>query len=201
MNILLLGEGPNDLGRWAAHPAYREKDSRVGVIEALLRRCGSDWVIRDARIWKALKSTQYRAGNHAGLEQRGVLRALQDLRESEADIDAVVFVRDRDGDEGREADLRAAKQAARTLFSDFRLCGGVAIECIEAWVLACKGERRTEGKTVKAAQARLGELFGYEPTTNDMSDAIGTCSATGIPDDAYSLNAFCAELTALLASA
>lgn len=198
---MLLGEGANDLGRWAAQPPYREDDDRVGVIEALLRRCGAGWEIADGRVWKAVKATAYRAGQHAGLEQRRILRALQDLREADADIDALVFVRDRDGDEGREADILRAIEVAKSQYRDFRVCGGVAVECIEAWVLGCMGQLRAESQAVETVQARLARELGFEPKTNDLSDRIAAQPAADVAVDASSLKKFCADLTAMLATA
>ena len=53
MNVLLAGEGPDELGQWAEHPSYREDPPRLGILEALLRRVRDDgWRVRDGVRWK-----------------------------------------------------------------------------------------------------------------------------------------------------
>ncbi len=65
------------------------------------------------------------------------------LQAKEAGAEVLVFARDRDRDEGRDRDIREALMLAQRLITACpATVGVVAIEAIEAWVLAVLGERR-----------------------------------------------------------
>src|SRR5476649_489749 len=68
----------------------------------------------------------------------------QDARDAGAD--ALVFVRDSDRDRyhQRENDIERGIQEAEALFPELDICGGVAKQEIEAWILALLGENRSE---------------------------------------------------------
>ncbi|MEW5851370.1 MAG: hypothetical protein AB2A00_21455 [Myxococcota bacterium] len=140
MKVLLAGEGPTELGGWANEPAYRTPEN-PGLLEVLARRIRPDgWEIGDAIIWKYIR--KYRSGDHRTPEQRNLLGAL--LLAHEKGLSGVVFSRDRDGDVEREHQFNQALARAAGQFPSLTLAGGMAVEEIEAWVLAMRGDKRAE---------------------------------------------------------
>jgi hypothetical protein len=141
VKLLLSGEGYDDIGDWAKEPMYRAKPPEIGVIEALLRKLeAGELTIRDAVAWKRIP--KFRAGDHAHPETRNVLGLA--VKADDMRCDALVFVRDRDRDEDRQADIENGIELAQSKFPDLAIAGGVAVEEIEAWILAILGERRSE---------------------------------------------------------
>lgn len=145
--VLLAGEGPDELGRWFRETPYQEERrpgaELPGILEALLAKLDlAPWEIRDAVIWRSRRIPLYRQGQRRAPETRRVL-GLAALAK-DCGVDAVVFVRDRDGDEEREADIEAGIEQAPTLGLDTPLAGSVAVEEIEAWILALLGDRSAE---------------------------------------------------------
>jgi hypothetical protein len=142
MKVLLGGEGATELGDWAREPQYRAQPPMPGVIEALLRRAISDADLQvvDGVLWTRI--VKYRSGDHRRREKRNVLGLV--LKAREAKCDAVVFARDRDGDEDREAEVEAALGEAATLLSAVNVAGGTANEKTEAWLLALLDDRECE---------------------------------------------------------
>ncbi|MBI5486564.1 MAG: hypothetical protein HY905_04455 [Deltaproteobacteria bacterium] len=182
MRVLLAGEGPTELGDWHRERAWRPSPCAPGVVEALARGVGDgDWVIADAVSWKSIR--KYRPGGHRHAEARNVLGVV--LMARERGMDAVLFVRDRDGLPERGADVETGMRAAAGN-RDFRgvaIVGGIAVEAIEAWLLAWLGEPRTEEATnPKAELARRG----YGSCEAKVS-LVREHDAAGIPEDAQSL--------------
>lgn len=178
--MLLAGEGSDDLGRWGKHPAYAE-EGPGGVIEALLLRIrATGWSVAEGVRWKTIR--KYRAGAHASAEARNVVGLA--LRARDLRCDAVAFVRDRDGDRDRERDLENGIERARELFPALRIAGGVAIEEIEAWLLAIRGERGSE--SVTDPKGRLAERHGVDTGAAKIA-CVEQASLDRLPDDARSL--------------
>ena len=151
--VFLGGEGKTDIGNAAAAPAYAHPPV-PGVVQALLdRELPGQWVSVGATTWKNI--VKFKAGGHKGAERRNVSGLVLSGREAGADL--VVFVRDRDGNAQREADI----EAEIADLGDVAVVGGVAIETIEAWVLACDGDEAAEKH-----RDPKGELTrrGYETT-------------------------------------
>lgn len=143
--IIVAGEGPDELGRWYRESPYRHmsRDGAdvPGILEALLGKLHlAPWEIVDGATWKRVPL--YRAGNRRAPETRRVLGLA--LLGAERNADAVVFVRDRDGDREREADIETGIAQAPALGLTTSLAGGVAVEEIEAWILALLGDRHAE---------------------------------------------------------
>lgn len=180
--VFLGGEGKTDIGNAAAAPAYADPPV-PGVVQALLDRAlPGQWVQVGAKAWKDI--VKFKAGGHKAAETRNVLGLA--LRARDAGAELVVFVRDRDGDAQREAAIEAG--IAEVI--GVRVVGGVAIETIEAWVLACDGD--------KAAEKRLdpkGELArrGYE-TTAAKVDVVTEKFAEERLDGAVSLGRWIGRL-------
>src|SRR5476649_390429 len=139
MKVFLAGEGSDELGDWSRDANYRGQQNVPGVIEALLTKLGLNFDVINGTPWSLIqkyyppkKSTWRRLND----DTKNVLRAAQDARD--ADADALVFVRDtdRDRDGRREAAIEDGIREATDLFPDLDICGGVAKQEIEAWILA-----------------------------------------------------------------
>jgi hypothetical protein len=169
LRILLAGEGPSELGGWAAEPQYRgvarqRRDARrleppfVGVLEAFLAATAPGaFEIVDAVLWKSLPFYRSGGGNRTerpmSKEELNV-RALSLLAHDRA-CDAVVYVRDKDRSEERQRDLARGREALdqQAIKAGLRVAGGVSVQCIEAWVLAVWASRFGE----PVPEARKGE--------------------------------------------
>jgi hypothetical protein len=183
VNVLLAGEGPDELGQWAEHPSYREDPPRLGILEALLRRVRDDgWRVRDGVRWKDIRL--YQPGGFRSAETRKVMRLL--FRAVEEGYDVVVFSRDRDGDPQRHTDVERGIHDARAEYPDLRVVGGVAREEIEAWVLALLGQPASEGHT------NPKEVLSAAPHGIGNRDAkvaaVEAADMSRLPDDAESLH-------------
>ncbi|MBX7194649.1 MAG: hypothetical protein K1X94_21520 [Sandaracinaceae bacterium] len=143
LEVLIAGEGKTELGRWALAAAHREApqtrgDSQdVGLIEALVRRRGA--IVASAMLWKSIR--KFRAGHHAGHETRNVLGLALVAKEHGHTL---VFLRDRDGDGDREAQIVEGIRRAQKEFPAVSIVGGCAVESIEAFGLWALGDARAE---------------------------------------------------------
>jgi hypothetical protein len=157
----------------------------MGVVQALLVRAKADgWRVVGATTWKSI--VKYRARGPSPNEERNVLGLV--LLAQRANADVVAFVRDSDGDDDRTSIIETALRKAADLFPNVRAIGGVAVPVLEAWVLALKGERRTEVLSKAAAQARL-EALGVEPKhTAQMVEVALAADLDQLPEDATRLH-------------
>jgi hypothetical protein len=168
--LLLAGEGPDELGRWFRERPYRQsaRDGAEvpGILEALLAKLDlAPWEIADAVRWRDRRIPLYRTGERRAPETRRVLGLA--LLAEERHVEAVVFVRDRDGDEEREADIEAGVAQAPGLGLATPLAGGVAVEEIEAWILALLGDRDAESHA--RPKEKLAEKHGLRTRTQKVS--------------------------------
>lgn len=188
--MFLSGEGPDDLGDWCNDPRYRSNPSKIGIIEALLRRMSRvDFIIVDARPWKRIR--KFQAGKHAQPETRNVLGLMNEAEE--ARCDALVFVRDQDGYADRQEHIEVGIRLVRA--GDFApaLVGGIAVQEIEAWVLTLLGERRTEHHA--DAKDVLEKKHGIT-TCEGKTAVVDSADRAKIPEDAASLRAWLARVDA-----
>lgn len=105
-----------------------------------------------------------------------------------------MIARDRDGDEEREADVRAGIDALSKVFPQIRACGGMAVEAIEGWILALRGDRRSE------THSRPKAMLEAEGIT-DRSQKIAIVEAAdvnAILEDARSSREWCESARDLL---
>ena len=181
MKLFLAGEGPDELGEWSAPASQRPGAGIPGVLEALLRRIAPDgWEISGAVLWKNIR--KFKIGDRRSPETRNVLGALQ--MASDEGCDALIFLRDRDRYEDREAAIEQGIEQAASHAPEVAVVGGVAIEELEAWLLAMKGERGSERHA--DAKSVLGERHGISRRIN-MVELIESCDLDRLPDDARSL--------------
>lgn len=189
MKVFLCGEGPNELGSWSGHPAWQHV-GRPGVLEALLRRVRRDgWEVGGGIEWK-----EVRAFRTPGRSRPGISARFAQLGQLARDrgCDAVVLVLDReDTHTGGLDDLDTA--AAKVAF-EMPGVAAMAVPCIEGWILALHGVRRSETLGAKAALARLAE-HGIEP--KNTAAYVLVCE-NDVAEDASGLLVFLREIGSLL---
>lgn len=197
--VFLAGEGTNELGGWALEEAHRDAAPDPGVLETLLRQVAPDgWEIAAAVPWKKIR--KYRAGGRRGAETRNVLGAALMARESRCDV--LVFSRDQDNRPDRTAAVTVGIDRVAVAFPDGpELVAGMAVECLEAWVLALRGEHRAETHSKAAAQRRLAEAGVAEKDTRAMTELARAADLRRLPADAVSLSQWLTRGRRVLASA
>lgn len=183
VDVFLSGEGANELGGRAGHPAYR--DERPGVVEALLRAVRADgWRVAGARPWS--KITKLRAsGPTPKREGQNVLGLVLDAKRAGAH--AVAFVRDADDDRERPRVIDEAIAQAGVDFPTIDVIGGTAVPVLEAWVLALQGEHRTEKLSRAASQTALARKGIAPKDTAAMVAVITEAGTRNLAPDATRL--------------
>jgi hypothetical protein len=166
MKVLLSGEGVTELGDWAIEAPHRSSPPRRGVLEALLRRVLESADICDGVVWKDIP--KYRVGNHRRPEHRNVLGLA--LRASEARC-VLVFSRDRDRKPERQNTIEDAIAEASAMFPSVRMAGGVAVEAIEAWVLAIRGDRNAESHADPKSKLSAAGCVGTQQMVDEIENA------------------------------
>ncbi len=178
MRILLAGEGANELGGRSGDETY------PGVLETLLKKVRpSGWEIARVIPWKSIR--HFRVNSPGAKETRNVNALFRKAKKN--GFDAVVFVRDRDGKEKREKDI----EEAITLLEQNEeggpgIIGGMAVEKIEAWILALSGEAKSE--KIPHPQKRFGDLGIKGKNTAQFVAVVEKANLDRIPKDALSLN-------------
>jgi len=199
--VFLGGEGRNELGSWAADPAY-QSDDEPGVIKALLRRTRSDgWRILGAQVWKRIRKYtadgRLPAGTRSPIrgshEERAVLGLVLDAKERGAQV--VAFVRDQDDDPDRAEIIAKAIERARTQFSGIQVVGSAAVPVLEAWILALMGETGSESLGKAKAQKLLADR-GITTTAKMVSEVLAN---RPVPEDATHLRSWLAQAKSALA--
>lgn len=160
LKVFLVGEGPNDIGRWAVDETYRDQKSGDGVIGALARRqVELGWHVEDGCAWKKL--SVFEVGGGLDIDEKRFGIAQQSMRE--ADCDVLLYARDVDGDEERKRLLASLRDAHP------EVALAVVDPCVEGWLLELRGERRKHGWTKVASQKALGD-----PTTPEMESIVAS---------------------------
>jgi hypothetical protein len=187
MKVFLGGEGPDELGRWFREPPYdrtppgRGPAPTPGILEALLQKIAPDSpTVIGACVWKRIRKLRF--GSPIEAETHNVLGLMLEAEETGADV--LLFVRDQDRDpERREAIEQGLRRAQEANFSP-EVVGGVAVEEIEAWLLAMLGERRSplhaDPKAVLAKKHHISDRAGKVAV-------VEGADLDRIPEDAESL--------------
>ena len=132
MNVLFIGEGPNDIGAASSNP-NQPRQAR-GTVPTLARRVIAR-IAHDsiALAWREISrfnpSAQKRG--YSAKIVAGALLAVKSFH-----CKATVAVADRDGEPHRQDDLKEGTEQAARLFPRHAAVSGLAIESIEAWTLA-----------------------------------------------------------------
>ena len=199
--VFLGGEGRNELGSWAAEPAY-QTDNEPGVMKALLLRARpAGWKILGAQVWKRIRkytdhgripavTRSLIRGSH---EERAVLGLVLDAKERGAQV--VAFVRDQDDDPDRAEIIAQAIERACAQFSDIRVVGDTAVPVLEAWILAMMGESGSESLGKVKAQRLLSDR-GITTTAKMVSEVL---EERPVPEDADHLRSWLDQAKTALA--
>ncbi len=143
MRIFLLGEGVTDLGRIDPEGLFRTESTLPHLLRKLLREAAADEEIEffTRRGPRLFPKTDRRIGRsqHGFANRLAGLLGLKEGREA----DAIVMVVDRDGvrNKDRIAELNKGRDTLREAKKPCAV--GVAIEMIEAWLLADEVALRT----------------------------------------------------------
>lgn len=192
VRIFLAGEGRHELGSWALESQYVDSPLERGVLESLLRRVVvKPIVVENATLWRKIR--KYRSGEHRDPEARNVLGVA--LMAEESGCDAVVFTRDRDRKTDRQKSLESGIERARAIFS-VKIVGGVAVEALEAWMLAILGKARSE--EVRNPKSELASSHAIDDGPK-MVALVEAASLDAIPTDAHSLRRWLSEAADALA--
>lgn len=136
IRVLVAGEVSNELGPLQPPADFGEgrRDSGGGVVEELMAKVRSTgWKIVEAMVWRDVPKLRVGARGH---EDKKTVAALA-LRAREKGCNALIFLRDRDGEAARE---RAIDTAVAEIQPGLHVAGGVPMEKLEHWLLALKGE-------------------------------------------------------------
>ena len=190
VRLFFAGEGPDELGDWANGPAYRpsrDEPGGGGVLHALVGRYARYETVAAIK-WKAIR--KFRAGDHAKPESRNVMGLA--LQADERECDALVFVRDRDGDTEREKDIEHGIERASREFP-VRIVGGTANEELEAWILAMLGTRKSE--SFADPKTKLEQMHG-RTTREQKCEVVAKVALDVLPEDCLSLRRWLARAEA-----
>jgi len=183
--VFLCGEGKHELGTRAGDPVY-QSDEGPGVLVALLRRIKPDgWSVGSAREWKSYRRFQAHGPSHGdGVTVRKIA-----LDAAEYGCSIAAFLRDQNGDPSRKKQIDEAIAKLHVEGElNVALAGAVVIPAIEAWMLALRGEHKTEAMSRSQAANRLAALIKpNEVTTSAMVEIVENVDSSLIPDDAHSL--------------
>ena len=189
IRVFLGGEGVDELGRFAHASAYAmhvsskgEEQKGRGILEALAERLkGQPLEFVGGLAWHRIRKNKRMRGLTSA-EARNVMGLALDARA--AGCEAVVFVRDQDGHSQRAADVEEGIQAARSHCPGLLIIGGMAVEEIEAWLLAMLGERKSESH--KHPKEVLQERHGISNRL-DKTRVVEEANFAKLPEDAHSL--------------
>jgi len=131
VKVLFIGEGPHDIG--ASSPNPDQPRTARGVIPALARRvCAGIGPESIALAWQEIRRFNPSA-KKPGYPGKVAAAALLAVRRF--NCGATVVVADRDGDDGRPAELEEGVERAQQLFPQHPATWGLAVESVEAWAL------------------------------------------------------------------
>lgn len=181
IRVMVVGEGNNELGSSVAEGG----GAGTGVIEELIgkvRRGGYE--IRVRKRWKDAPKLRVGVNGTAAAEARAVQAFA--LFAVEHGCNALIFLRDRDGEVTRERTIAEATQREQSKRPKLKIAGGVPIEMLESWLLALKGELRSEYERDPAGA--LEQRHGVVPKrTTDMVQLVLNTALLAVPADAQSL--------------
>jgi len=185
VKVFLGGEGRNELGSWSGPASYQSSEV-CGVLEALLRKVKPNgWQIVGGMAWKDIRKLR---PNSPGRAEHQNVSALV-LKAREAGVDLLAFVRDRDGSKDRENAVLEGLQEAREDTDGPAVIGGMAVEKLEAWMLALQGKYASQD--FKHPEKKPGGIDDKD--TAAMVAVIEKADLDRLPDDAVSLRDWIAQ--------
>lgn len=193
--VFLGGEGANELGSLARDPVYQPAEPQPGVLETLLRSVQPEgWEVAGAKVWKRI--VKYKAKGPVNAEQRNVLGLA--LEAERANAHALAFLRDTDGDADREEAIQAAIPTAKALCPTLEIIAGTPKPLLEAWLLALKGQTKTEGLSKTQAVKRLAEHVPEKDTAAMVDYVRDARPFAQIAEDAVGLRSWLSEAERVL---
>jgi hypothetical protein len=154
------------------------------VIEALLRELRPDgWAIHDGRLWKSVR--KYKAGSHRSAEARTVLGLALAAIESHCEV--LVFIRDEDHDSERLLDIGTGVQAAALNWPELKIVSGIAVPCLEGWLLAVLETPGSESLSKSGAIQLLAKAGVAKKDTAAMVEFVRRHGISHVPEDATTL--------------
>jgi hypothetical protein len=192
IRVFLAGEGSSELGSRSGHPSY-QSDDHPGALQALLRAVRADgWEVVGAIDWRRIRKLKVNAPSSG--DERNVHAV--SLHATEAGAHVVAFARDRDRIEEREADIERAIDTAGPE-RGLRIIGGVAVETLEAWLIALTGEVGSEA--IRHPEEEMGRLGLVAKSAAHYADHVEKHGLARIAGDAGSLRRWVARARAALA--
>ncbi len=192
--VFLVGEGPNELGGWAKEPSYVDP-GELGVLQALLERIApGQFEVVAARRWSA-GGRSFQRGGATTAEARRVAAWFLDAQEKDCDL--LVYVRDEDGDSTRAASHAQGRAKGVTDHPTVDVVGGLAVQAIEGWLLALRGEPKSERVKARAGKKRVNDAGLI--CTADMVECVRGADLDRLPPDAHSLRAWLDQAHAVFA--
>lgn len=187
MKVWLAGEGTNDIGSLA-------KDAQTtheypGALHELLRLSCPDAEVIGGSEWRSVP--KLRTGSKGAGAEAQTVAGLQ-LRAEEKNADALVFMRDRDGDRDRQTQIESALAN-----STFPTAGVVSVETLEHWICAVSGRSKSERLSGSQVDARLAQLKVKKKSTQSYVAWLSSRSLQKLPQDAKSLRMWIQRLGAL----
>ena len=183
IRILIAGEGPNEIGDKSDVEVHEgERSAGGGVIDAFLTKVRvSGWEVRCRMHWKDIPKLRVNVPGH---EDAKAVRVLE-MRAAELGCNALIFLRDRDGELARQRSIERAI-AELSPRRHFVVAGGIPVEQLECWLLAICGVKATEIETDCVQQ--LSDVHGVaSKNTNSMVQLVRNADILEIPTDAVSL--------------
>ena len=188
MKIWVAGEGPNDIGSLARGDSDQ---TYPGVLQILLERLDLDIDVVGGSVWKSIPKLRVGSG---GLGAEGRTVAGLRLHAEEAGVEALVFVRDRDGERSREDEVEAALATP-----GLPTAGVCVVERLEHWLLAIGGRKKAHKLSAKQVSEWLQSAGITEKQTEDYVTWLSERSLEQIPQDAKSLLTWLDRVRALAA--
>lgn len=167
MRLLLVSEGPLDVGtagRGRGDPEHGEGEERRGAVGVLVRRVLADKMGREVSDWEierdVLPRVHARSEAVSGYPRKAHL-AIEEARIRGCTAVAIVVDRDRTEGGSRLAQLREGRDLAEKSGNPlaYRAALGVAVEMVEAWLLA--------------DEQALNEALGLDPKAPAIPDPEG----------------------------
>lgn len=200
MKMLLVSEGPRDIGRSRTHDG--DAASPAGALTVLVRRLLGEHFRREIHGWEIDCSELARVHEHSGGVSgfaRKVQLAVVVAAARGYSCAAVVVDRDGPANSGRIGELRKGRELAEGHHKDLadHTALGVAVETVEAWLLADEwGINEALHPTPPATECSPESLGGRRdtaehPKTRFLS-LVGTTGRT--PAEAYDLVASAVRL-------
>lgn len=197
--VWLGGEGPCELGDRDQWEGARR---RQGALEALLSHVRAEgWEVLGATRWRSLH--KFKVGAAIGKASHADTRNVQALalKAKEQGATVLAFTRDLDTDVDRATAIENGIAAAQARSPDLAIVGGVAKPTLEGWILALRGDPRTDELSPSRANDRIAALGLGGKQAEDYVAVIERADLAHLPDGCQSLQTWLQRARAALGGA